>query len=230
MESEIQKFISAARKQGLNDNVIKQKLLAGGWEDIAIDQALHGIDPLIVPMAPGHGAASPNGMANVSVVNQEPVAVVQNMTTRGIEYSIMFLSLWISAVSFGGLLHDMIDALMGDTNGKYAHVGGIVAITALLVCLPIFSLLFIRLKSAEFDEPALRRDQSRRKSIQTTLLASFIIGILNVIAIVYIIISGGSDSDSGTDVFALMLHVMVTVAICGGIFAYYWRDIHRVEA
>lgn len=227
MSSELISFVATARERGLDNATIKQKLISEGWDAVAVEQAMQGIDPLIVPKPPSPaGASSPGLSSNVAVTNQTPVPVVQNLTTRGIEYKIMFFALWISAIAFGGLLHDFIDSF--SDSSSYPHIGGLFGITALVVCLPIFAYLFIRLKTAEFNDNSLRRDQSRKSAIQGTLIFSFLIGVGNLIGMVYLLLSSG-DSGVGSDVNigSLIAHTFITILICGSIFGYYWKDIHR---
>lgn len=229
MSQEIQNFIDAAKQKGLSEEEIKQKLLAAGWDQSLVDSALNG---LVVPLPPKSSDLTvPRPGDNTA---SQPVTIVQNQSTRGLEYNIMFLALLISAFGFAGLLHDLVDQIT-DT-GVYAHIGGVFAITSLIVLGPIFTILFFRLRKAEEAEPSLRKDPFRKKWIQSTLLFSFLIGIGHVIYFVYSILSPDSyssysynqpNSTPGGEAFALSLHVLVTIAVVGSIFAYYWIDEHK---
>lgn len=220
MQTEIYDFVNKSRQKGKSDDLIRQQLISAGWPEKEIEAAINDDIPVPVPHP-----SQPAQNQQVQVANTNPVAVVENLSTRGIEYKIMFFALWISAIAFGGLVHDMIDALTQAEN--YPHVGGLIAATAIIVCFPIFAYLFLRLKKAEIIEPEIRKDQSRRKAVQSTLIFSFIIGVINVIAMVYIMMSGGEAIGDEVDTVALFMHTLVTVAICGGIFMYYWKDLHR---
>lgn len=222
MSDQLDAFVDKARAKNLNDEEIKKRLLVEGWSENDINNALDGLTvpkPAAVTNSTPSVMSAPTGES----ANQSATVVVETSTTTGIEYRIMFLALWISAIAFGGLVHDMVDSLIG--SNAYPHFGGLAAGTAMLVCFPIFALLFMRLKKMELLNPATRKDQFRKKSVQATVLFSFIIGVINIIYLVYITLSGGAVA--GTEVSEAILHTLVTVGICGGIFAYYWSDIHR---
>ena len=229
MSQEIQNFIDAAKQKGLSEHEIKQKLLSAGWEHTLIDSALEG---LAVPMPPKQDDLSVPSPNPVSI--SQPVTIVQNQSTRGLEYNIMFLALLVTAFGFAGLLHDLVDLITNTS--VYEHIGGVFAITSLVVLGPIFTILFFRLRKAEESEPNLRKDPFRKKWVQSTLLFSFLIGIGHIIYFVYSILSPDRNSaydyyqsgaTAGSETTALALHVFVTLVVVGGIFAYYWVDEHK---
>ncbi|HSX01190.1 MAG TPA: DUF5671 domain-containing protein, partial [Candidatus Saccharimonas sp.] len=127
------------------------------------------------------------------------------------------------------LLHSLVDTLFGFTN----DLNGITAYAspALIVALPIFAILFLRLKKAEDAEPAIRSDPSRRHAIQLLLIVAFAWGIGRLIVYIYSLLNGnGADSYLGSNITAPLgnfLHTLITVTIAGGLFAYYWIDEHR---
>jgi heme/copper-type cytochrome/quinol oxidase subunit 2 len=108
------------------------------------------------------------------------------------------------------------------------------AIVALLVTLPIFVVLFFRLRQAEKTEPTIRRDPSRKHAVQVTLVVTFLTGIFKIITYLYSLINGGhgfldfSNIQTASPV-ADLLHTLITLVIAGTIFAYYWRDEHKGE-
>lgn len=231
MSQEIKAFIGAAREKGLNDDDIKEKLLAAGWDKTLVESALSGLEVPLPPQREELSVPQPGG----TISGSHPVTIVQNQSTRGFEYNIMFIALLITAFGFAGLLHDAVD-LMTNTS-VYGHIGGVFAITSLLVLGPIFTLLFFRLKKAEEEEPELRKDPFRKRWIQTTLFFTFLIGIGHIIYFVYSILTPTTRSaydyyslgsrDPGVSTLALALHVLVTLLVAGGIFAYYWIDDHK---
>ncbi|HUC20736.1 MAG TPA: hypothetical protein VMR98_04545, partial [Candidatus Polarisedimenticolaceae bacterium] len=74
-----------------------------------------------------------------------------------------------------------------------------------------------------------------------TLLVTFLIGIFKIIGYVFSLLNGGgeggdlfggggyNDSLAISPIFDV-LHAVITLGIAGGIFAYYWHDIHKKEA
>ncbi len=217
-------YIAAARAKDHSDEQIKRDLIDGGWNSKIVTAALRTDDDLPVPPPPGDQDNSGS-----------PRAVVQNFSTRGLEYIIMFIALGVSAVSLGALLHSSINSLFGSDQSVLSSGGPVpFATAALVVALPVLAYLFLRLKSAELQDDSLRRDPSRKRAIQLTLIVTFLVGLGNVIYFVYSLMAG-SDTDTynsfgspaANSLLGNFVHLAVTLAIAGGIFLYYWRDEHQ---
>ena len=218
-------YIAAARKKDHPDDQIKHDLVAAGWDSKMVAAGLKGEDDLPVPPPPpphGHGAETPR-------------AVVQNFSTRGLEYIIMFIALAVSAIALGSILHSSINALFGSSQAVLGSGGSVpFAASALVVGFPVLAYLFLRLKKAELEDESLRNDASRKRAVQLTLVVTFLVGLGNVIYFVYSLMAGG-DSDpynsfgspAANSLLGNFVHLVVTLAIAGGIFMYYWRDEHK---
>ncbi len=226
MNHQLLQYIMFARSRKLDDKDIRDNLVSAGWDAAQVDAALAtDKDALLMPPPPpgapvhGDGALKPSGA---------PIAVIQQRTTRGLEYIIMFLALAVTAISLGILLHDVVDSSFGFSsydNGMSAY-----ASAALIVGLPIFSWLFLRLKKAELHEPALRHDASRRHAVQLTLVIAFLWGIFRLVTYIYSLLNTGTDAYLGSNLASPIgnfLHMLVTLSIAGAIFAYYWIDEHK---
>lgn len=227
--SALQDYITKAREKGHSDDRIKHDLVAAGWEAAMVKAGLAGDDDLIPPPPP------PSGRSSASA---QPVSVVQNLTTRGLEYIIMFIALGVTALSLASLLHSNVNNVMG--NGDSGMLGNNSAVplatAALVVALPVFAVLFLRLKKAEAADPDLHHDPSRKRAIQLTLIITFLIGLGNIIYFVYSLMTGDTGStaeynavgsQSYTGWLGNLIHLVITLAIAGGIFAYYWFDEHH---
>lgn len=235
MKPEIEQFVDKARSKGLTDDEIRQKLLTAGWPANEVEDAINGLTAPVPKASDQLDVPRPSTSTSaIQTASPQPVTVVQNQSTRGLEYNIMFLALLFTAFGLGGMLHDVVDSLTNTST--YAHIGGAFAVTAFLVLGPIFTLLFLRLKKAEDSEPELHKDPFRKRWIQWTLLFSFLIGIGHIIYFVYSILNpstgvdyygAASNAPAGNETLALVLHVLVTLAIAGGIFAYYWIEEHK---
>jgi hypothetical protein len=231
MDPKIIEYVASKRKAGVKDAVIQANLIASGWQPdlvkaaITADLAANDAPvPSATPVAAGATAAA-----------TQPAAVVSAFSTISLEYIIMFIALWISASSIGLILHAAVDTLKG-SNGLLSAVTPFSSAT-LIVSLPILALLFIRLKRKEAANPEIRHDESRKQAIRLTLLITFLIGIGHVISYVYGLLAPQINYgyDTGAEVSGMngvtgFLHLAVTFLIAGGIFIYYWRDIHRSEA
>jgi hypothetical protein len=178
--------------------------------------------PQPAPVAPEpfvhHEPAAPSLSAS-SATSDLPVPVVQVLSVRGVEYTMMTLMLWFAAGSLIGILLSLFN---GGTD--FAILSFPLAL--LLVCVPGFAFLFLRLKKAELANPALRMDASKRRLSQFTQVIAFAVCLFNVIALVYTILSaiGGESVGSLGKTF---LNVAVMLVVAGGVLAYYWIDEHR---
>lgn len=227
MSDTLAEFIKKARSKGLDDQQIKSKLVQGGWTD---QQAADALDDLIVPPPP-HTMASPVPHAAFGLHNQsadKPIAVVQNLSVRGFEYAIMFLTLWSVAISIIVLALSAVSDFFNKAEGSYTYGQGNTAnaffITVLIVSFPIFAFMFLRLKKAEFEDPALKQDQSRRKLVQITQLLGFITAMGFTIYFIYSLISPNDVSSGSPSALERLLDTLVAIAVAGGIFMYYWRE------
>jgi hypothetical protein len=67
--------------------------------------------------------------------------------------------------------------------------------------------------------------------VQLALIVSFVWGLFRLMTYVYSLLNGGSGNDflgsDNTNPVANLLHTLVTLAIAGTIFVYYWRDEHK---
>jgi len=222
-------YIAAARKKGHADDQIKRDLTDAGWNPGQVAAALSPAEDLPVPPPPpGPDAGSRS---------DPPRAVVQTFSTRGLEYIIMFIALGVAAVALGSILHSSVNSLFGSSDSMLGSGGSVpFAASALVVAFPILAYLFLRLQRAELTDPALRRDVSRKRAIQLTLVVTFLVGLGNVIYFVYSLMSGPSSdpynynsfgSSAANSVLGNFVHLVITLAIAGGIFLYYWRDEHQ---
>jgi hypothetical protein len=226
MNQQLLQYITFARDRKVSDVDIRANLVAAGWDGGQVDRALGAGDDAMLMPPPPPGVTMPAGSSPAAAA---PIAVIQQRTTRGLEYTIMFLSLGVTAIALGIVLHNLVDSLFGFQSAFDGVVS--YASSALLVGLPIFALLFIRLKRAELREPQIRQDASRRHSVQLTLIIAFLWGLLRIVTYIYSLINGASaTSYDGSNISSSagnFLHLLVTLAIAGGIFVYYWLDEHR---
>lgn len=230
MAETIEAFIKQARDKGLDDAEIRTRLSAGGWSDSDINA---GLDDLVVPLPPT--TANPPAFHN-QVHSSQPIAVVNNLSVRGFEYMVMFITLLTTAFSIGSLAHTFVNDIFSKASDTYSYGDvnsfGTFAVTLLIVSFPIFTYMFLRLKKAELADPTLRKDPSRRKLTQFTQLITFLFGMGYVIYFIYALLTPDRGSyyggvDNSPSVVEQLLHTLITLVIAGGIFVYYWRDEHK---
>lgn len=154
--------------------------------------------------------------------HHQPVApqpVIQVLSPRGVEY--VFLTI---ALLTGGLSLIAILILLISGNTDFAALAFPTA--ALLIALPVFAGLFLRLKQAELKDPRLALDPSKRRSTQFTKIIAFATCFFTLISFVYAIFARAGGNYSGS-FFKLFLDVLVILLVAGGILAYYWIDEYR---
>lgn len=104
----------------------------------------------------GGGSTPQNKLELSPDVSDQPVPVVKVLSVRGVEYAMMTIALWIGAGA-------MIWALLVLINGLSSFAALAMPISLLLVSVPVFSVLFVRLKRAELINPDLRYEASKRR-------------------------------------------------------------------
>lgn len=151
-----------------------------------------------------------------------PTAVVQVLSTRGVEYWMMTLALYLGA---GGLLAILLAIFNGGIQFEILAF----PVSLLLVCLPLFSYLFLRLKKAELMDPRLKFDPSKRRLTQFTQVITFAICLFDIIGIVFAILASIAGHGFGP-LWKYLLNSIVVLIVAGGILAYYWIDEHHGRA
>jgi hypothetical protein len=152
--------------------------------------------------------------------SDQPIAVVQVLSTRGVEYTMMTLALWFGAASLIWLLLSLL-------NGDSSYDTLSLPVSALVVSVPVFGLLFLKLRRDELANPELRLDPSKRRLSQFTQIFAFAAVFFNIIGLVYEIMQKMAGHYSGS-VGKLVGDVAIIFVIAGGVLFYYWVDEHRL--
>jgi Domain of unknown function (DUF5671) len=224
MHRDLYDYIKLARSEHATDEQIQGLLTTAGWSEAQVSEAMTARP--FLPAAPIPGGKTTNAAGLAGSGSAQPIAVVSNWTTRGLEYMIMFIALGVAATSLGWVLHNFVDSGLGLT-GTMFEEGVSFASASLVVTLPIFAVLFLRLKKGELRDPSLRQDSSRKRMTQLTLLITFLIGLTHIVGYIYSLLN---PSTANISPLGSLAHMLITVLIAGGIFTYYWMDEHRREA
>ncbi len=172
-------------------------------------------------MAASHGGASSySRMMTGLPVDDKPVPVVKVLSVRGVEYAMMSILLWFGA---GSLITVLVTLVMGGTDFDNLAF----PVSMLLVCLPAFAWLFLRLRKAELDDPALRLEPSKRRFSQITQILSFLTCFFTIVTVIYTLVSKVGGNDVGNIGKVLGVSAVI-LAIAGGILTYYWFDEHKL--
>lgn len=173
-----------------------------------------------VPPPPPPPSQPPVSEARLSApVSDEPVPVVRVLSVRGVEYAMMSIALWFATT---GLIWVVLNIINGSGNFNFL----IVPLSVLITSLPIFTLLFIRLKRAELANPSLRLEPSKRRLSQMTQVLAFLACLINITVFVYSVLQK-INGTAGYSIGKSSLSLLVVLAVAGGILVYYWFDEHR---
>lgn len=150
-----------------------------------------------------------------------PVPVVKVLSPIGVEYVFLTITLFVGA---GSLMAVLLMLFNGIT--EFSALAFPVA--ALLVTVPLFAFLFLRLKKLELRDPSLKLDPSKRRSTQFTQVVAFLISLFTVIGFIFTLFAkmGG---DSHTSVGKAFLDMLAVLLVSGGVLAYYWLDEHKTR-
>ncbi|MDB5169571.1 MAG: hypothetical protein JWO41_927 [Candidatus Saccharibacteria bacterium] len=148
-----------------------------------------------------------------------PQPVVNVLSPRGVEYVFLVITLFTAAIGLSS-------GLLAAVNGALSFSSLSFPTALLLVSLPLFAWLFLRLKKAELLDPGAALDASKRRSTQTTQIICFLVVLFTLIGLVTAVMAkiGGNLGES---IVKIILDVLVLLVVFGGILAYYWRDEHK---
>jgi hypothetical protein len=192
---DLEKYLQTAREQKLSDMEIKSQLVKSGWDEKIVADAL-------TPKAP--------------IISVPPPPAPRFSMWVAFQYIIMFIALYVSATSLGGLLNYAVDKLFPDNayntfySSKYL-INGYIA--ALIVAFPIFAVLFVVLNKQALQQPFVKQFRARKQLIYFTMVVTFIIMIWHLIATVYSFLNGQTTTSS-------LGHFGVTLIVAGTIFFY----------
>lgn len=191
---ELVKYITTLRQQLVNDNTIKNTLLSSGWPE---DEVLGALIPQ-VPLPPA------------------PKKTRFSMWIT-FQYTIEFITLYIWATAFGGIIHFAIDKNFPDQLKALSYssmIGSYVMpgyLSAIIVSYPIFAFLLFILKKQERQNPEIKNIRTRKVLIYFTLIVAFLILVSQLISGVFSFLNGSASLNS-------FMHILATFLIAGSIF------------
>ena len=199
MKDRLDQFVRDCLESGQSKDEINRVLEEAGWNRDAIAHALESY-------------------SDVTFVVPVPAPKSEFHAKEAFQYLVSFITLYISAFSFGALLYSFIDIAFYDSSDFGVPGAGIpMSIAALIVAYPIYVYFTWRLFKEE------RQDYSRNMSsvgrwltyLTLVVTASVIIG--DLIALIFSFITGGVA-------LTFVLKVLVVLLITGTIFLFYrWR-------
>ncbi len=209
MAYDLQPFLKQALEQGESKDSVIKALKKAGWPEEEIQAALHKfvlVDGFSLP-----------------IPRREPYLSAR----EAFLYLVLFLTLYITSVSFGSLLFSLVERSIPDAlQGVYERTSALSTIrmstAALIITFPIFVVL------SRILEKGLERDPEKRKSKVRKWLTYLTLFIAAVSIIVDLIVLVGSLL-SGELTTRFLFKVAVVLVIAGTAFGYYLWDLRRDE-
>jgi len=202
VNSELILFVKESLTKGQSRASIQEALLLGGWQEQEIAKALNSFADVDFP---------------VPVPKKRPYLVAR----EAFLYLVSFITLYITAFSFGALVFSFIDIWFPD---PLRFGGGVsrTAIASLIVAFPIFLVLTRALRKGAAQDP--ERKDSRVKKWLTYLTLVIAAGIL-----IGDLITVLSSLLGGELTMRFFLKAFVVFVVAGSIFGYYLSDLQKEE-
>jgi len=206
MTPNIDLFVREALVKGISREDIDAALLKAGWQpdEIATALAAYADIPFAIP-----------------VPKRKPYASAQ----EAFMYLLLFLTLYVSAISLGTLLFQLVNTWLPDAlTDMYSGTARLSMIrqstASLIIAYPIFMWMTVLLRKGIKKDPDKRASKIRKWLTYITLFlaAGTIIG--DLIALVNNLLNGDLT-------FRFILKILIIGGIAGLIFGYYFWDMKR---
>lgn len=206
MAYDIEDFVREALSKGVSKSDINIALKHEAWTDEEISAAL--------------GSFGEKPVAGVPV----PRRKTYTSAKEGFFYLLMFLTLCISAVSFGSLIFDFINMIFPDPLQRNYDLSSIrYSVSCLIVAYPIFLWITIFIRKSIARDPSKQDSKVRKWLIYLTLLIAATIIICDLIGLLVTLLGGELNT-------RVLLKMTTILIIAGLIFGYYRWDLgHEVE-
>lgn len=207
--SELSGFVGEALRQEIPRGRIKEALLKAGWQPERVDRALEEYAELDFP---------------IPVPKPKPYLSAR----EAFFYLLLFVTLYITAFNFGGLLFIFIDQALPDpAQAAYYERTNVErirwAVSSLIVAFPLFLYLSRKIGIELLSSPAGRASGIRRWLTYITLFIASCIIIGDISVLLYNLLGGELT-------LRFVLKSVVVVAISGTIFLYYLKGLRKEEA
>lgn len=202
-------YISKLRSMNVSDEVIKEQLLKSGWQEAEVLEALAPITTTVQTVLP-------------------PPPVPRFSMWISFQYVLLFVTLWISSTSLGGVWNYAIDkyvpdALAQSTTGyDYSYLMGNMLLqgylAALIIASPFFVTLFIYLNKQVQTNPGIRNIKTRKLLMYFTIVVNFLYMISMLISTVFGYLSATASMRT-------VPHLLVNLIIPGSICLFLLQEV-----
>lgn len=208
MTNDLQLFVKEGLEKGISREKIAKALYAAGWPEDEVKTALDAYADVDFPIA---------------VPKRKPYLSAR----EAFMYLVMFLTLYVSAISLGTNLFQFVNRALPDAV-EYAYMFDATtsvirsATAALIITFPVFYAISRMLRHAIARDPEKRGSKVRKWLTYITLFIAAGVIIGDLIALVTYFLSGEIS-------LRFILKVFIILAISGSIFGYYLWDLRGEE-
>ncbi|MCE9585991.1 DUF5671 domain-containing protein [Candidatus Uhrbacteria bacterium] len=208
MTNDLQLFVKQGLEKGLSREKLAKALHEAGWPEDEVKTALESYADVDFPIA---------------VPKRKPYLSAR----EAFMYLVMFLTLYISSISFGTDLFQFVNRWLPDAV-EYPYIiestTSIIrsATAALIITFPVFYWMSRVLRQAIARDPEKRSSKVRKWLTYLTLFVAAGVIIGDLITLVTYFLSGEITT-------RFMLKVVIVLAIAGSIFGYYLWDLRGEE-
>ncbi|MBI2644183.1 MAG: hypothetical protein HYW95_01585 [Candidatus Wildermuthbacteria bacterium] len=206
MTNELYIFVKESLEKGAGRREIEEALIRAGWQKEEVKQALSSFAELNFP---------------VPVPKPKPYLQAR----EAFLYLVSFITLYITAFSFGALVFAFIDRAFPDplaVGGRFYSSGLRAAISAIIVAFPIYLALIWQLTKSEARDPERKKSRIAKWLTYLTLVIGAGIIIGDLITLLTNLL-GGELTPRFT------LKALTVLVITGSIFGYYLWKLRQAE-
>jgi Domain of unknown function (DUF5671) len=207
MDSRLLDFTQKALTGGVGRPEIESALRRAGWADADIKAALDAYAEFAFA---------------VPVPRPKPYLSAREVFV----YLVLFTALYVTTVSLGALVFELIDWLLPDPmQHAYAvSLGESIRwnISTLIISFPLFIFMFRSVTRSIAVDPATRGSRSRKWLTYLTLFVAGVSLVGDMVALVY-------NALGGELTLRFVLKVATVWIIAGGVFTYFLSDMRKEE-
>ncbi|MDP4007298.1 MAG: DUF5671 domain-containing protein [bacterium] len=202
MNNELRLFVKEALEKNQSRSSIKDALLKAGWQEQEITKIL-------------------NSFAEVDFVIPVPKKKPYLAAREAFLYLISFITLYISAISFGALIFSFIPIWLPDAL-DYGRGVSTSTIASLIVAFPIFLVLTRALHKGTEKDPEKKESKVKKWLTYVTLVIAAAVLIGDLITVLSSLLGGELT-------VRFFLKALTVFGIAGSIFGYYLSDLQKEE-
>ena len=202
MSNELHSFVKESLQKGQSRASITEALLSAGWRKEEIGKSLNAFAEVDFP---------------VPVPKRKPYLAAR----EAFLYLVSFITLYITAFSFGALVFSFADVWFPDL---LRGVGNIpkTAIASLIVAFPIFLVITRALRKGAATDPERKESRIKKWLTYFTLVVASSILIGDLITVLSSLLGGELSA-------RFFFKAFVVFGIAGSIFGYYLSDLQKEE-